>query len=484
MIDAIFVHPGAQQTLFGPLANFTAIEPPTTLRMTAGYVRDRGPYVALADMVADDLSPAQLAELTEHLDPRLVVIVASGHQPSASTQAMVGVRAAALAIKQINAHRPILVMGNHPSALPERTLREEPIDFVAVGEGPATIMALLGNSLPPPFGNVPGLAYRVTDTILVNPQAPLIEDLDQDLHGDLWYALPMHRYKAHTWHALTGRAQPYASIYTTLNCPFACHFCCISAMFGGSNRYRKFSSDFVVDQVARLYHSYGVRSLKIADELFLLNRSHVREVCEGLVATGISHDLNIWCYGRTDSIDPDDLPLLRRAGIRWIALGIEAGSPDVRAGTNKRLKGQDDNAEIVDLVRTIQGADINVVGNFIFGLPGDTVETMQQTLDLALAILPEHANFYGSCAYPGSKLYEDAVKNNWPMPADWSGWSQHSATFLPTPTATLTGPEVRAFRDEAWRRYFTDPRYLASIEQKFGEEARVQVAAVAAVRLR
>ena len=489
-VDALFIHPGAQDTLFGPLTQHTAIEPPTTLRMTAGYVRDRGAKIAIIDMIADELTPEATAELAEHLDPRLVVIVASGHQPSASTQAMVGTRAAALAIKNVNPNRPILVMGNHPSALPERTLREEPIDFVAVGEGPHTIMGLLNAPTHLPNdgcieADVPGLVWRdAVGKPIVNLSAPFIDDLDRDLHGDLWYALPMHRYRAHSWHALTGRVKPYTSIYTTLNCPYACSFCCISAMFGGSNIYRRFSPDFTIQQIARLYHGYGVRSLKIADELFLLNRAHVHAICEGLVATGISHDLNIWCYGRTDSIHPDDLPLLRKAGIRWIALGIEAGSAAVRAGSNKRLKGQDDNQDIIDLVRTIQAADIAIVGNFIFGLPDDTVDTMTETLDLALAIMPEHANFYGAMAYPGSKLYDNAIASGAPLPAYWSGYSQHSPDCLPLPTATLTGPEVRAFRDRAWQRYFTDPGYLSMIERKFGPDARAGIEAQARIILR
>lgn len=481
MIDVAFVHPGAQQALFGPLTNFTAIEPPTWTRMLAGYCRDRGASTAIVDMEADEMTPEQVAELIEHLNPRLVVVVAQGHQPSSSTQQMVGVRAAALAIKKRDAHRRILVTGNHPSALPERTLREEAIDYVADGEGAVTIERLLValDAEAAVFGDVPGLvALGLRGKIFRNAPPPLIEDLDRDLHGNVWYSLPMNRYRSHTWHALTGPRRPYASVYTTLGCPHKCRFCMINTLFHG-NRYRRFSPEFVVGQIAHLYHSYGVRSVKIADEMFIMNESHYTQIAEGLIAAGL-HDLNLWAYARVDTVKPETLGLLRRAGFRWLALGIESGSKHVRDGANKRLRRDD----IVDVVKTVQNAGIHVVGNFIFGLPDDTRESMQETLDLALACLPEHANFYSAMAYPGSQLYTDALAKGVESPPYWSGYSQHSADCLPLATDTLTGPQVRTFRDEAWRRYFTDPAYLASIEQKFGEDARAQVAAVAAVRLR
>jgi radical SAM superfamily enzyme YgiQ (UPF0313 family) len=477
-IDIAFIHPGAQQALFGPLANFTALEPPTWTRMLAGYCRDRGAAIAIIDAEADELSPAAVAELVEHLNPRLTVIVVQGHQPSSSSQQMVGAGQAARAIKAKNPHLTILMTGNHPSALPERTLAEELVDFVADGEGAATIMSLLDNLECPGWGNVPGLVYRVTNTVLRNPTAPLIEDLDRDLHGDVWYSLPMNRYRAHTWHAMTGPRRPYASVYTTLGCPHKCSFCMINSIFHG-NRYRRFSPAFVVNQIAFLYHSYGVRSIKVADEMFILNESHYTQIAEGLIAAGL-HDLNLWAYARVDTVRPETLNLLRRAGFKWLALGIESGSKYVRDGANKRLRNDD----IVDVVKTVQAAGIHVVGNFIFGLPDDTFTSMQETLDLALACLPEHANFYGAMAYPGSALYTQATAKNWTLPTSWSGYSQHSQDSRPLDTDTVTGPEVRAFRDSAWQTYFTHPAYLASIEQKFGADARAAIEAQARIRLR
>ena len=137
-IDCLLIHPGAQRVIYGDLStNQTAIEPPTWCRMIAGWLRDRGYSIAIIDQEAEDLSPEQVAARVEGLSPRLVAIVVSGHQPSASTQQMVGAREVAELIDFTKT--PTIMIGNHPSALPERTLREEPVLYVGDGEGPQTI---------------------------------------------------------------------------------------------------------------------------------------------------------------------------------------------------------------------------------------------------------------------------------------------------------------------------------------------------------
>ncbi|HEX5499782.1 MAG TPA: hypothetical protein VFX03_11160, partial [Thermomicrobiales bacterium] len=127
-----------------------------------------------------------------------------------------------------------------------------------------------------------------------------------------------------------------------------------------------------------------------------------------------------------------------------------------------------DQDEIYDTLGKVRDAGINVIGNYIFGLPEDDHESMQATLDLALELNCEFANFYSTMAYPGSPLYAAAVEHGWPLPESWSGYSQHAIDSQPLPTRHLPADEVLRFRDEAFQRYFSDPRYLASVEAKFG----------------
>jgi radical SAM superfamily enzyme YgiQ (UPF0313 family) len=189
-------------------------------------------------------------------------------------------------------------------------------------------------------------------------------------------------------------------------------------------------------------------------------------VCDELI--GRNYDLNIWAYARIDTVKPRMLDKLRRAGFRWLALGIESGSEHVRDGAEKSFS----QADIISVVRQIQDAGINVIGNFIFGLPDDDVATMQETLDLALELNCEFANFYSAMAYPGSPLYAAAVDKGWELPATWSGYSQHSFDCLPLRTDKISAADVLRFRDQAFDRYFTSKRYLDMATQKFGWDTR------------
>ena len=475
MTDIVLINPGASRAIYQNLSeDLSAIEPPAWCRMIAGWLIDRGFDVAILDQDAFRWTPEEVAEQVEKLNPRLVAIVVSGQQPSASTQQMTGASLLAKAIHGV----PKIMVGNHPSALPVRTLTEEDVDYVCDGEGPLTIAGILNGD---PLSEIPGLVWREkadirwSPWIVKNTVAPLLP-IDE-LHGDAWDILPMGRYRAHTWQCLDGSPrQPYASIYTTLGCPFKCSFCMIN-VFQHSNTYRRRTPEKVVEQVKHLYQVYGVKTLKIADEMFVLDPSHYLPICEGLAALPFAEELNIWAYARIDTVKPETLSLMRRAGIRWLALGIESGSTHVRDGAEKSL---DDN-DIKETVKAIQDAGINVIGNFIFGLPDDTMESMQATLGLAKELNCEFANFYSAMAYPGSRLFDEADTKD--LPASWDGYSQHSYTCRPLPTAQLSSADVLEFRDNAFHEYFSNAEYLDSIALKFGRRTVRHIVKMASHRL-
>lgn len=469
MTDVVLINPGASRTIYQNLSDdLSAIEPPTWVRMIAGWLIDKGFDVAILDQDAWRWTPEEVAEQIRKLNPRLVAIIVSGQQPSASTQQMTGASLLSKAIQGV----PKIMVGNHPSALPVRTLLEDDVDYVCDGEGPLTISGLLKGD---PLESIPGLVWK-NGTVVQNPRAGLIP-IDE-LHGDVWGLLPMDQYRAHTWQCLDGSPrQPYASIYTTLGCPFKCSFCCINA-FQHSSNYRRRTPSMVVEQVKHLHQMYGVTTFKIADEMFVLDPSHYLPICEGLAALPFANELNIWAYARIDTVKPETLSLMRRAGIRWLALGIESGSEHVRDGAVKSL----DNDDIRNVVKAIQDAGINVIGNFIFGLPDDTLESMQATFRMSMELLCEFSNYYAAMPYPGSRLFGETLPEH--LPEKWSGYSQHSYDTKPLPTATLTAAQVLAFRDNAFHAYFEDERYLKMIGEKFGTKTVDQIKQMTATRLR
>jgi radical SAM superfamily enzyme YgiQ (UPF0313 family) len=209
----------------------------------------------------------------------------------------------------------------------------------------------------------------------------------------------------------------------------------------------------------------------------VLHPGHVGRIADLLIERG--YDLNIWAYARVDTVRDGMLDRLRRAGFTWLALGIEAADETVLGGVDKRYSLE----QTYGTVRRVQAAGINVIANYIFGLPDDTAATMQATLDLALDLNTEFANFYSAMAYPGSALYRQALERGWPLPESWSGYSQHAVDTLPLPTKHLSGGEVLRFRDEAFHRYFTHPPYLDLVRLKFGEPTLAHVREMTAHRL-
>jgi radical SAM superfamily enzyme YgiQ (UPF0313 family) len=478
-IDLVLVNPGARARIYQALGQrLTAVENPVWTGLIATFVRSRGFTVQIVDAEADELAPDEIADRVADVDPRLVTVVVYGHQPSASTQNMTGASLACTAIRRRLPAARILMVGGHVAALPERTLTEEACDFVARDEGLYTIVALLEAGADVDYRRIPGLVYWEGSRLRQmrsNAAAPLVRDLDREMPGIAWDLLPMAKYRAHNWHCFGETArQPYAAIYTTLGCPYRCSFCCIQAPFKAGekalglkqtvNSYRFWSPDRVIDEIELLVSRYGVRNIKFADEMFVLNVRHVSGICDRIIERG--YDLNIWAYARVDTVRDGMLDKLKRAGFNWLAFGIEAANDRVLTDVDKRYEVD----QLYDTIEKVKAAGINIIGNYIFGLPEDDHASMRETLDLALELNTDFANFYSAMAYPGSPLYNHAIANGWPLPETWTGYSQHSVDTLPLPTRYLTAGEVLQFRDHAFQKYFTHAPYLAYVERRFGPD--------------
>jgi radical SAM superfamily enzyme YgiQ (UPF0313 family) len=132
----------------------------------------------------------------------------------------------------------------------------------------------------------------------------------------------------------------------------------------------------------------------------------------------------------------------------------------------------------------MQKYDINIGANYIFGFPDDDKKSMQETLDLALELNTEFANFYPCQALPGSSLYRTAIQNGWELPTEYAGYAFLSYEAQPLPTKFLSAAQVVSFRDQAWQTYFTHEPYLQLVESKFGKQQRINVEELAKIKLR
>jgi radical SAM superfamily enzyme YgiQ (UPF0313 family) len=188
------------------------------------------------------------------------------------------------------------------------------------------------------------------------------------------------------------------------------------------------------------------------------------KICDLIIERG--YDLNLWAYARINTVNKRLLQRLKEAGFTWLAYGIESGNDRILNSVTKGITVE----KIKHVVKLTKEVGINVIGNYIFGLPEDDFKSMQDTLDLAMELNCEFVNIYCATAYPGSPLYEQAEKEGWPLPKTWAGYSPYSFEHLPLPTQYLSGAEVLRFRDEAYVKYYGNERYQRMIKEKFGGE--------------
>jgi len=499
-LDALFVNASSSLVAYQELSKeFAAIEPPTWALLLAQSCRSAGYGVAILDCDAERLATDEAVRRIRDADARLVCFVVYGQNPNSGTTNMIGATALCEALKQHYPQLKTCFVGSHTSALPKEVLGHSHVDFVLLNEGVYALRNLLKTDLVNDLGNVRGIGYKDPSTralVLNAPEAIVPQErMDVDMPGYAWDLLPyqskpLDLYRAHFWHAGfdTGKRTPFAAMYTSLGCRFACDFCMINIVnrtdtgdevdASKSRGMRYWSAPLMLGEFEKLAR-FGVETLRISDEMFFLDKRHYEPLLRGVKERGLQ--LRMWSYARVDTVKESFLELFKSAGVDWLCLGIEAARQTVRKEISK---GTFEEVDIGETVRRVRGAGIYVLGNYMFGLPDDTLDTMQDTLDLAMELNTEHANFYPCQALPGSPLYFQARKNGWRLPDSYAGYAFLSYECQPLPTKHLTAEQVLRFRDEGWQKYFSNPRYLEMVERTFGPAQRHNVEKMASLRLK
>jgi len=503
-MDVLFINPRNDKEIYQDLANsYTAVEPPTWALLLAESCRSAGYKVGILDALAERLTENEFIHRIRSLNPKLLCFVVYGQNVNSGSTSMSGAVKLSSRIKDEGITTPISYIGSYVQALPIKTLKEEPsIDIVFTNEGVYALRNLIklnkfdSNSLE----NVKGIGYRIKGEPILNPPERVVpqDRMDIDLPGYAWDLLPRHKepfdlYRTQMWHAMYDESKrtPYATIQTSLGCKFACKFCMINiinrddneeiGVAGNYSGMRYWSPEFIISQFDKLW-DMGVRTIRIVDEMFLLNPKYYIPLCKLLIKRGYGKDLLMWAYSRVDTIrKPDILKLLKDAGIQWLCLGIESANRNVRLEISK---GKFLDVDIKEVVKQVQEAGIEILANYMFGLPGDDYKSMQETLDLSLELNTMGWNAYAAMPLPGSALYKEALEAGYKLPEDYAGYSFHSYTCQPLPTENLTPAEILKFRDEAFTKYHTSEKFLTKLKNKFGKQQVDNVQKMTQIKLK
>ncbi len=426
---------------------------PIWLAYCAAVLEQNGHDVVFTDAPARGLTPAQTLKIAQGFRPRLVVMDVS----TPSVENDMGVA------EQIKALLPdgfILMVGPHVSALAGETLAACPsADAVARREYEHTVKELAGllarqrrgRGHVPEFSGIRGLSFRKEGRIIHHPDRPYIKNLD-----DLPWVSPVYKKHLRIRDYFNPNAlYPMVTLVTSRGCPFRCSFCVYPQTFSG-HAYRFRSIDEVCDEMAFVIREIPeARSVFFEDDTLTANKKR----CLAFANAIRTRDIRI-PWTANSRIDPDfeTLRAIRAAGCRELCVGFESGSQAMLNAMGKGVNLQKSAQFMADARR----AGIFIHGCFMIGFPGEGPDEVEQTIDLAMRLNPDTAQFYPVMVYPGTKAYAEYAEKGWLTARAYRDWltpdGLHNCVVK---NEHFTSAELVKRCDAARRRFYLRPRYMA-----------------------
>lgn len=377
--------------LVAPLDNTTLRErlglkaPPLNLLYLASSLRKNGYSVRIID---DNVGGVGPEELVRSLPGETEIVGLT-----AATSTLNSAIKYADAIKRRNEGTRTILGGPHVSFLPEETLeRNRSLDIAVMGEGEDTIVDLVSTiEKGGDLAEVKGIAFRAGDKIKVNSPREMRADIDT-------FPLPARDLIRLEDYRDPVKKKPIGTMITSRGCVFGCAYCASSRMMGG--RFRARSPISIVDEMEVLI-GLGVEDIEFIDDIFVLNHARAIEVAKEINRRKL--DIGFSASSRVDTISRSLLSELKGAGLTSLYLGIESGSQRVLDLMGKRTTL----AQIHDAVRITKDLDVNVLGSFILGYPGETLKEMDETIRLSIRLGLDFAQFSILTPYPGTPIFYD-----------------------------------------------------------------------------
>jgi anaerobic magnesium-protoporphyrin IX monomethyl ester cyclase len=363
-----------------------------------------------------------------------------------------------------------IAFGTHVTPIPRESMRPYPsLDYVLVGEPDLTIRDLLDHlegrieerpqainqlfsehdpSYEPAIdennkvilGEIKGLAWRDGDEIVLNFPRPFIKDLN-DLPIPKHELLPLQSYR------MPMIKGPFTFIVTSRGCPAGCTYCIKHVSYQYTARLR--SPELIMEELWQL-KGLGINNIHMYADLFTVNREQVVELCQRMIDENIN--IRWMCNSRVDYVDEEMLQLMGQAGCWLISWGIESGNEQILKHAHKGA----DPAKAQKALSWAKRAGIKNWGYFIIGLPGETEETIQQTIEFSKKLPLDIALFHVAAPYPGTPFFFEVVENGWFRPGTrWEQVDMDKGTVLDYPD--LSAERLLYWQKRAWREWAFRP---------------------------
>jgi len=372
-------------------------------------------------------------------------------------------------------HGAITILGGpHLTLMPHESMLHNAVDLVVRGEAEQTIIEIMaaleqndglseGSDSPTRFSeehmaSILGLSWRdEAGKIRHNPDRPLADDLD---------AIPFpahHLFKIDRYtnlNPLTDGLDPNARAYTIVTsrgCPYKCTYC--SKPITGDT-WRARSVENVIAEWRWLVEDLGATEIGVTDDIWNLDLKRAKALCQALIDNRLNHVPWVTIHGmKVNSTDPELFQLMKAAGCKRVGFGIESGDDEILRKVIK--KGQ--TVEMVrNAIKWAKAAGLQTMGFFIYGMPGETEETMEKTTRLALELDPDLAHFLMATPYPGTEMWDILQREGLVQPGNWDELAiqEDRAHFS---YGNLPAEVVERKWHEAHRRFYLRPRRIVRI---------------------
>lgn len=424
-------------------SSFQYLMVPISLPSIAALLRYRGFEVKLLDCMAEELGTKKAIQKISKYNPRLIIV-------NISTATFNGDKDFILELKKTLPQSHIAGIGVHVSALPEETLIETALDSIIRGEPEMTALEL-ANQLKTKklLKEVQGLSYRGNPTFVNNLTRPFITDLDslpfpaRDLLKNEAYKMPIYN-------------RPYTLVITVRGCPNNCSFCTANIYYGTKIRQR--SVENVLDEVEEIIKVNKIKDITFWADTFTFNRKYVLDICKGIEERKLK--FRWMCNARVDRVDLELLKVMQKSGCQIISYGVESGDQKILNHIGKNITLD----KIKQAFKWTRLAKIESAAHIIFGLPGETENTIRKTIKFVKTINPDYIQFYSAIPFPGTRFYEEASKKGWITSKNWDDY-ELGKNIISTPT--LSKERLAYWRRRAYFEFYLRPGFIFRKFRKF-----------------
>lgn len=454
MADAIFIYPPLSVSeRYGnkDVGDAGGNLPPLGIASLAAFLLDRGFEINVIDALSEGKTVGEIAKQIGKEKPKVVGF-------SCLTSAF---HRATITAKKLREKFPeilIVIGGHHASIMPKEVMKENKcFDLLTYGEGELTTLEMMEKYKESGYNRkkflkdyktlskIKGLVYREGGKVVVNAPMPPIKNLDE-LPVPARHLLPMEKYIP-----LPNqyKRKPVVHMVAIRGCPFNCSFCSNNSVFGRAIRAK--SPKKVVEEIEHVKKEYGAKEISFWDDTMTVNKKWMAEFCDLLIKKNV--DVTWTCYARVDTVTPELLKKMKKAGCWNIFYGIEAGSQKLLDNINKGITLD----QIRNAVKWTKEAGIEVRGSFMIALPGETPELARETIKFAKELNPDYAQFSITTPYPGTALYDCAEKYG-KLTKNFSEYHGWDAVFVPH--GYRNKEEVMAMEKEAFRSFYMRFGYI------------------------